>query len=204
MSIVYHGNTALTNNIGDEKRAAMAYNVFRSMTNHGVKLGDSGEALDADKLCLIDENGVSTVPELDKEWFGTEEDNDKAREAVLDSIIDEMKQEGCEPDRDFERDLMDEYTVTYRSRDVTTTYFVDSSWDLDKARDVYSIVTKDIAPGVSLAVHNDFEEMDVDLTGGLQNLNVVNMDGDVYNPEKPVSFGDAVADLSGPEPGMER
>lgn len=65
-------------------------------------------------------------------------------------------------------------------------------------------MTTDIAPGVSLAVYNDFEEKDVDLTGGLQNLNVVNMDGDVYDPEKPVSFGDAVAGLSESEPGMER
>lgn len=209
MSRIYMGNTALTNNIQDADRAALAYNMFRSMAEAKVSVTADGtkQAIDGAALRLVDENGVSTIPEPDKEWFGTEEDKAEVRESVLDEIIAEMEEEGEEPDRDFERSMMDEYTVSYRSQDITTTYFMGSSWDIDKVRDIYSILDKDLSSDISLSVFNEFEDMDVNITENMDHLNVVDMEGDVYDPEKDIDdsmdFDDAVAAISQIDNGIE-
>lgn len=158
------------------------------------------------KLCVVDSDGNSHIPVLDEEWFGAEEQNNKERERVLDLIIKDMKEDlkndglDTEPDCDFERSLMNQYTVSYRESDTATVFFMPESWDIDKAKDAYSILTTDMEKSVQFSRDT---ELDGKVTLDPENLNVTDMEGQVYDPEKDIDFAEAVESIPADENGLE-
>lgn len=202
---IYMDNVALTKDIQDEARLNMAYNVLYNMAQSGVKLAVDGtqEQMDAGKLHALDNDGNSFRPELDGEWFGTEEQNNAAREAVLDKIGKEMEACGEEFDREHERELMDQYTVSWRAWGVASVYFAPNSWDIDRARDIYSILHNDLDGSVGFSKDTKY---DGTVKLDLATINVVDTEGGVYDPEKNDSqdFADAVAQIPAEEAGLEQ
>lgn len=179
---VFMGNIPLTEDIADKERADLAYNICFGMSQADTLVTVNGkeQPIYKSKLCVVDSDGNSHIPALDEEWFGTEEQNDKERERILDIIVKDMEEDlkndglDMEPDRDFERSLMDQYTVSYREYGTATVFFMPESWDIDKARDAYSILTTDMEKSVQFSMDTKY---DGKLTFDPKNFSVTDMEG---------------------------
>lgn len=71
--------------IHDETRAALAYSLLYHMAENNRKIIVDGNEmnLSKDALSLTDASGMSFQPPLDTEWYGTEKDNENAKEAAF-------------------------------------------------------------------------------------------------------------------------
>lgn len=170
--IIYADNTPLTVCITDKKRANLAYNVLAIMgENDATYFIDGKENPIGPDIRIVDKDGNIIDPELDKEWFGYPEDNNKAKEAALDKIMEEAALEGKKLDRDFEADMMDQYTVCTYDDNRCSVCFAPLTWDMDKAVEMQNLMVYGMNPFVDLS----FEGHVID------GVHIINEDGDVYD-----------------------
>lgn len=155
---IYYQDTPLTVPIADKGRADLAWNMLRAMAknDHPVraKIKGNNVTLFPDGLSIKDKNGNEVEPELDLEWFGSPDDNDKAREAALDKDIQEGLNNGMlHPDyysREMEASLQEQYSVCSFDDDKCRLWFAPNVWDVDKAGEMQNFMTYGVDPQVKL------------------------------------------------------
>lgn len=101
--------------------------------------------LSKEDLHVIDENGNSLKPELDPEWYGTEEENEKIKQKALDKIMENAARDGEELDREFEETAMQKYQVNTVS-EALPVRVTPSTWDIYKASRMCHILQYSIYP----------------------------------------------------------
>lgn len=186
---VYAGKIPLTTKIADSNRAATAYNMMMALaagktdvTAPMCSMDGKEISLTAEILRVEDENGTSFRPLIDKEWFGTEKENDAIKEEVFQKYKQEfIAEEGEEAwGEDVEREIQDQYQVVGYDEDNCSVRFMPLTWDLDKTQEMYNCLTYGMNPDVTISVCNNFEDcVEIDPT----HLCVVNSDGDVLKEE---------------------
>lgn len=183
---VFVGNTPVTKEIADPKRGQLAYNMFYGMAEAGVLLNDN--AFKREDLRILDHEGREVEPELDKEWFGTKEDNLAAQEAALEEeikiLIQETGMDISEIDREEKREMLDVYTVSWRDVDSAGVYPLPECWDIEKAQAMYAVMEEDLDDAAVLSIDTEYDGL-VTLThrdaNGDNRFEVTNAYGDVYD-----------------------
>lgn len=212
--ICLHG-TPLTVPIADPGRANLAYNMLRFMGNEGAECTINGRRnrILPNNLSIMGMNGRASENEgLDPEWFGSIEDNARAKEAALDKQFEKWSKEGNfdldDYDRDYESDHQDKYSVGYMTQNGRLIHFAPATWDADKAADMQNLMAYGIEPHVSLFVeHNSKISRIKGNTYIVDDKNGIHMDQ--YNKNwanevvsdtaDEMDFADAVASILGDE-----
>lgn len=112
-----------------------------------------------------------------------------------------MEAEGAKPDRAFEAELMDKYTVCTYDEDKCSVRFAPTTWDLDKANEMQNMLTYGLDPSVDMFFKGHA------INGGVY---IINEDGDVYEDtpnedwanevkDDDQKFADAIAAMSEPD-----
>lgn len=177
---VYYEDTPLTVPIADPGRANLAYSMLAVMAETDVQANIRGEriSLDAYGLSIRDENGKPVEAELDREWFGTDEENRQCKEAALEKQIQAGIESGMldsgRQSRKFEEALQEPYSVCSYDENRNVVSFAPETWDIDKAADMQNFMVYGLHPDVTLCV-----EQDGKLVGIQGNICIINSDHDV-------------------------
>lgn len=205
---VYYRDTPLTTVIADKGRANLAYNMLSIMAENDVLVDIKGDRVPmfTSDISIMDKNGGRVKPDLDPEWFGSPDDNDKAKEAALDKQIQEGLESGMlHPDlysRKQEAFLQEQYSLCSSDGDGLRVWFAPKVWDIDKAGDMQNLMTYGIDPSIKLFAEHD---------GGFAEIRghiyIVNEDGDTLSDQlnkawaheltdqDDLDFADAVASI---------
>ena len=177
---IYQGDQPLTVPIEDERRATLGYNMMYAMAKKEVMFQIDGneQPLDTNRLQVLNGEGKLVALDLDAEWFGTPDQNQQVKNAVLDNIMEAMIQDGAEPDRNCEESMMEQYTVCAYDEDNCRVRFAPKVWDFDKAGEMQNFMVHGVDPSVSFSGMN-FRDQKVDF----KEFYIVNEDGDVYEDQ---------------------
>lgn len=179
---IYYDDKPITVPIVDEKRAALGYNLLNAMAqSRSIVLGDDKDVLmDERKLRMADENGRNVGVKPDPEWFGTEEENQQIKDAVLDQYMEAAAFDGVKLDREFEAELQEPYLICSYNDDHISVRFSPEVWDIDKAGEMQNFMRYGLDPSVQLSMKTElFDVKSLDAITA-DHTYIINMDGDVY------------------------
>lgn len=166
-------------------RMELAYSTVVWMAEHDTKFQLNGEmtSLVRDQIQAVDGNGKPASFFLDPELFGTEEDNEKAKEEVFQKYKQEVIEEiGADFwVEDIERGMQEPYTVngTALGKIPLPVHFAPVVWNMDKANDMYNLMHYGMADGLTVECERDGEKR----TCRVDSAWIANTDSDVYEAE---------------------
>lgn len=183
--VIKIGKTDLTKELLSAEHAALAYNTLAYMGEEkrvDVEANGQMVSFDRNSLAVYDENAEKVELKIDPELFGSEEDNEAAKEAAFQKYKKEfLAEEGPEGwSEKMERKLQEPYSLCANASDNTRIWFAPEVWDFDKANDMYNLMHHGMADGLRMQVtrdpgyHDDGPE-----PIRFESVCLVNSDGDV-------------------------
>lgn len=136
--------TALSLDIADEDRQALAYNMLYYMMENDAAISANGETLPAEKdqLWLLEQNGDEksyTKPYLDPEWFGADNSQSEHGERL--------------------------YSTACMSNDYTLVRFAPMTVSYNKANEMNNFMLQGLDPAVSISCLQNGEMKQIVMNG---------------------------------------
>lgn len=140
-----------------------------------------------DNVMLVDDAGNRIEPVMDKEWFGTEEDNEAVKEEVFQKHKQKVIAKNGEEawGEDIERQIQKPYTIcSYDYEQHNRVWFAPETWDFDKANEMYNAIKYGMADRVEIMfTYEPYGEDDYTIVDP-DDVAVVNKYGDVLQEDK--------------------
>lgn len=159
---VYLGETPLTVDIMDEKRAALAYNVLFAMGKNDARIeaGGSPIPMELNRLSIVDDTGDRFMPENDHEWNGTRDQRIRWEDAFAERIMDEARKNDDETGIEItmRQIFHTSYSPVLYDGDLNYVRFGTDTFDHDKAVEAFHFLKQGMDPSISVFIKDVDED----------------------------------------------